>query len=120
MDQPWDLPMRILLATALAAAVAAGCSGALSPQPGNDVTPPAPARLTTLQACQRLQRDLARSRSVADIAALRSIADYVTAPRLAADARTAIRDMDHTGMAPVALSLLRDDCAQAGVQIPGP
>ena len=46
-------------------------------------------------------------------------ADHVTAaPRMAADARTAVRDIDHTGVAPIALALLRDECARAGVRIP--
>jgi hypothetical protein len=76
------------------------------------------SNLTRFQACQRLLGDLARHRGVPDIPTLRRIADHVTAPRMAADARTAVRDIDHTGVAPVALSLLRADCAQAGVRIP--
>jgi hypothetical protein len=40
------------------------------------------------------------------------------APRLAAYARTAVRAIDHTGIAPIALSLLRDECARDGVPIP--
>ena len=38
--------------------------------------------------------------------------------RLAGDARTAVRDLGHTGIAPVAMLLLRDDCAHAGVRVP--
>jgi hypothetical protein len=49
---------------------------------------------------------------------LRRIADHVSAPRMAAYARTAVRDIDHTGVAPIALALLRDECARAGVGIP--
>ena len=79
---------------------------------------PRPLSLTKLQACQRLRDDLARNRGVPDIPALRRIADHVTAPRMAADARTAVRDIDHTGVAPIALALLRDECARAGVRIP--
>jgi len=41
-------------------------------------------------------------------------------PGLAADARTAVRDIDHTGVAPLAISLLRDECARASVPIPPP
>lgn len=55
-----------------------------------------------------------------DLPTLRHIADETTAPRLAADARTAVRDIAHTGIAPVAFALLRSDCAHAGVQIPVP
>ena len=83
-----------------------------------DATASAPLRLTRLQACQQLRDDLARNRGVPDIPALRRIADHVTAPRMAADARTAVRDIDHTGVAPIALALLRDECARAGVRIP--
>jgi hypothetical protein len=39
---------------------------------------------------------------------------------MAGDARTAVRDIDHTGGAPVAFALLRDDCAHVGVRIPAP
>lgn len=105
--------MRRAVAIALVVAALAGCSSA-SPRPH-------PARpLSKAQACRRLRDDLKRNRGVADVATLSRIADHVTAPRMAADARTAVRDMDHTGMAPAAVSLLRDDCARAGVQIPAP
>ena len=83
-----------------------------------DASASAPVSLTKLQACQQLRDDLARNRGVPDIPALRRIADHVTAPRMAADARTAVRDIDHTGVAPIALALLRDECARAGVRIP--
>lgn len=111
--------MRALLITAVAAVVAAGCSSASSapPQPGS--APPTSRSLTKVQACQRLTADLARNQGVADIATLRDIADHVIGPRMAADARTAVRDMDHTGHADIALGLLGDDCARAGVHIPG-
>ena len=49
---------------------------------------------------------------------LRRIADHVSAPRMAAYARTAVRDIDHTGVAPIPLALFRDECARAGVRIP--
>ena len=61
-----------------------------------------------------------QNQGVPDIPTLRRIADHVTAPRMAADARTAVRDIDHTGGAAIALGLLRDECARAGVPIPAP
>ena len=112
--------MKALLVTAAATALAVACGGAPQPPARQDLTAPAPLKLTRLQACHRLLGDLTRNRGVPDIPTLRHIADHVTAPRMAADARTAVRDIDHTGIAPVALSLLRADCAQAGVQIPAP
>ncbi|HEY7431487.1 MAG TPA: hypothetical protein VH641_12245 [Streptosporangiaceae bacterium] len=116
--------MRTLLAAAAVAALAIGCGGA--PQPSasrpahQDPTAAAPARLTKAQACARLLADVRRNRGLPDVAALRDIADHVAAPRLAADARTAVRDIAHTGAAPLAFALLRDDCARAGVHIPAP
>jgi hypothetical protein len=98
----------------------AGCSGAPPLQAHNHVTASASVKLTGLQACERLLADVTRNGGVPDIPALRQIADHVTAPRLAADARTAVRDIGHTGIAPVALTLLRADCAQAGVKIAAP
>jgi hypothetical protein len=126
--------MKAILVTALTAitALAAGCSSAAQPAPHRGATAPAtpagpaspaavtPSTLTSTQACRRLLGDLIRNGGAPDIPTLRRIADRVTAPRLAADARTAVRDIDHTGVAPVALSLLRADCAEAGVQIPAP
>jgi hypothetical protein len=60
------------------------------------------------------------TRGVPDIPALRRIADHVTDPRMAGDARTAVRDIGHTGTASGAFILLRANCAQAGVRIPAP
>jgi hypothetical protein len=77
-----------------------------------------PVSLTRRQACQQLRDDLARNQGAPDIPMLRRIADHVTAPRMAADARTAVRDIDHTGAAVIAVALLRDECTRAGVRIP--
>ena len=66
-----------------------------------------------------MRGSLSRNQGAPDIVTLRIIADHVTAPRMAAEARSAVRDMDHTGVAPLPLALLRDDCARAGVRIPG-
>ncbi|HEY2304262.1 MAG TPA: hypothetical protein VGI05_00105 [Streptosporangiaceae bacterium] len=126
--------MKVLLVmAAAAAALAVGCGGA-TPSPAQpsaaqpsaarqsparpDATASAPVNLTRLQACQQLRDDLTRNQGVPDIPMLRRIADHVTAPRMAADARTAVRDIDHTGVAQIALALLRDECARAGVRIP--
>jgi hypothetical protein len=122
------------LLVAVAATLAVGCGGDPplpahrdSPAPAHQDGPapahqdsPAPAlsKLTNVEACQQLRGSLSRHQGVPDISTLRLIADHVTAPRIAAEARTAVRDMDHTGVAPLALALLRDDCARAGVQIP--
>ena len=127
--------MKVLLVTAaVAALLAAGCGGAtrppVQPSPARqsparqspafpDATASAPFILTRLQACRDLRDDLARNQGLADIPMLRRIADHVSAPRMAAYARTAVRDIDHTGVATLALALLRDDCARAGVRIPG-
>jgi hypothetical protein len=110
--------LKALLVTAVATALVAGCGGAPQPSARPDATAPAHFTLTIFQACRQLLGDLARNRGVPDIPTLRRIADHVTAPRLAADARTAIRDIDHTGAAAIALGLLRDECARAGVPIP--
>jgi hypothetical protein len=126
--------MRVLLVTVAAAALlAAGCGGApqapAQPSPARqspvrqspafpDATASAPFELTRLQACRELGDDLARNQGLPDIPMLRRIADHVSAPRMAAYARTAVRDIDHTGVAPIALALLRDECARAGVRIP--
>lgn len=112
--------MKRLVAALAVAALAAGCGGGPEPPAHRDASPAAPVALTGFQACRRLLGDLARHRGTPDIPTLRHIADHVTAPRLAADARTAVRDIDHTGIAPLALGLLRDDCARAGVRIPAP
>jgi hypothetical protein len=113
-----DRYLKVLLAGA-AVALAVGCGGAPAPAGRPDATAPPPARLSAVQACRQLLGDLGRNRGVPDIPTLRRIADHVTAPRIAADARTAVRDIDHTGIAPIAVSLLRDECARAGVRIPG-
>ena len=128
--------MKMLLATAAAAAalLAAGCGGAprgpARPSPASqspasqspafpDATASAPFAITRLEACRELRDDLARNQGVPDIPMLRRIADHVSAPRMASYARTAVRDIDHTGVAPIPLALFRDECARAGVRIPG-
>ena len=128
--------MKVLLVTAAAAAalLAAGCgadpSAPARPAPARqspaqqspafpDATTSAPFTLGRAEACRELRDDLARNQGVPDIPVLRRIADHVGAPRLAAYARTAVRDIDHTGVAPVPLALFRDECARAGVRIPG-
>jgi hypothetical protein len=126
--------MKVLLVTVAIVELAAGCAGApqaparqaparqspVQQAPARpDATASAPFTLTRSQACRQLRNDLARNQGVPDIPALRRIADHVTAaPRMAADARTAVRDIDHTGVAPIALALLRDECTRAGVRIP--
>ena len=120
----------------VAATLAVGCSGDPrspaqqdSPVPAHEDSPapahqdgPAPAlsRLSNVDACQQLLGSLSRHQGVPDILTLRVIADHVAAPRMAAEARSAVRDIDHTGVAPLPIALLRDDCARAGVRIPGP
>ncbi len=106
------------LLVAATATLAVGCGGAPRPAAHHGAATPSPFTLTSFQACQQLRDDLTRHQGVPDIAILRRIADHVTAPRLAAYARTAVRDIDHTGIAPIALSLLRDECARDGVPIP--
>jgi hypothetical protein len=114
--------MRAFLLTAAAAVLAgAGCGGGhLVHAPSHGAAAPPPAPLTSRQACQLLRADLARHGGAPDIPALRKIADHVTAARLAADARTAVRDIGHTGVAPLAMALLEDDCGRAGVKVPAP
>ncbi len=60
--------------------------------------------------------DGSESPAVADAAPATALAFHGLAIR----ARTAVRDIGHTGIAPVALTLLRADCAEAGVKIPAP
>ena len=119
----------------VAAALAVGCGGDPrspahqdSPVAAHQDSPaaahqdsPASAlrKLSNVDACQQLLGSLSRNQGVPDILTLRVIADHVTAPRMAAEARSAVRDIDHTGVAPLPIALLRDDCARAGVQIPG-
>jgi len=127
--------MKVLLVTAaaVAALLAAGCGGAprapARPSPAShspvrqspafpDATASAPFSLARREACRELRDDLARNQGVPDIPMLRRIADHVSAPRMAAYARTAVRDIDHTGVAPIPLALFRDECARAGVRIP--
>lgn len=129
-----DAQMKVLLVTAATAVgLAVGCSAApqAPAQPAQahqtparqspaspDASASAPVRLTRLQACRELRDDLARNQGVPDIPMLRRIADHVTSPRMASYARTAVRDIDHTGVAAVPLVLFRDECARAGVRIP--
>jgi hypothetical protein len=121
-----------LLAAVAVAMLAVGCGGAPRPpaQPspaGQSPVPQSPAfpdatapfTLTRLQACRELRDDIASNKGLPHIPMLRRIADHVSAARMAAYARTAVRDIDHTGVAPVALALLRDECARAGMRIPG-
>jgi len=108
-------------AAVLAALAVAGCHDApVQVTHGGSSTAPALVKVTGHRACEQLLADITRRGGSPDIRTLRQIADHATAPRLAADARTAVRDIDHTGTAPVAFALLRDDCAGAGVRIPGP
>jgi hypothetical protein len=131
------------LLVAVAATLAVGCGGDPrspahqdSPAPAHQASPaqarqdsPAPAhqdspalalsKISNVEACEQLRGSLSRNQGALDILTLRIIADHVTAPRMAAEARSAIRDIDHTGVAPLPIALLRDDCARAGVRIPG-
>ena len=113
-----------LAATAVAAALAAGCTATPAPQPAphppQPVSSAASGPLSKPQACQHLLGDISRHQGIPSIPALRRIADHVTEPRMAADARTAVKDIGHTGIAPIPLALLRDDCRRAGVRIPPP
>lgn len=126
--------MKVLLAAVAVAVLAAGCGAdpraPAQPSPARqspsrqapafpDATTAAPFTLSRLQACQELRDDLARNHGRPDIPLLRRIADHVSAPRMAAYARTAVRDIGHTGVAPVPLALFRDECGRAGVRIPG-
>lgn len=115
------------LLVAVAAALAVGCGG--DPPPPAHQGSPAPAhraspasalsKLTDVEACLQLRGSLSRNQGAPDILTLRIIADHAAAPRMAAEARNAVRDIDHTGVAPLPIALLRDDCARAGVRIPG-
>jgi hypothetical protein len=123
------------LLVAAAATLAVGCSGNPrppaqqdSPRPAHQGSlargpqhSPAPAlsKLTDVEACQQLRGSLSRNRGAPDILTLRIIADHVTVPRMAAEARNAVRDIDHTGVAAIPIALLREDCARAGVRIRG-
>jgi hypothetical protein len=106
----------------VAAALAAGCTATPAPQPHTPqpVSSAASGPLSKPQACQHLLDDIIRHQGIPSIPTLRRIADHVTEPRMAADARAAVKDIGHTGIAPIPLALLRDDCRRAGVRIPPP
>jgi hypothetical protein len=111
----------MLLAAAVATALAVGCTAApAAPAQQQHGTPPAAVPLTKTQACRQLLAVVTHEHGRSDVPGLRHIADHVTDVRMAGDARTAVRDIDHTGGAPVAFALLRDDCAHVGVRIPAP
>ena len=112
--------MRVLLAAAVATALAVGCTATPAAPAHQHTTPSAAVPLTKIQACRQLLADVTRHHGRSAVPGLRHIADHVTDVRMAGDARTAVRDIDHTGGAPVALALLRDDCAHVGVRIPAP
>jgi hypothetical protein len=112
--------MRAFLVGAAAVIAGVGCGGGHALHPRSHPAASPPAAITSRQACALLRADLARNDGEPDIPALRKIADHVTAARLAADARTAVRDIGHTGIAPLALALLGDDCDRAGVKITAP
>jgi len=107
-------------------AVLAACTTAPAPPSGPAPRPPqqlpsaASGPLSKPQACRHLLADVTRHQGIPSIPALRLIADHVTEPRMAADARNAVKDIGHTGIAPIPLALLRDDCRRAGVRIPPP
>ena len=89
-----------------------------SPAPADQDSPaPALSKLSNVEACLQLRGSFSRNQGVPDILTLRVIADHVTEPRMAAEARNAVRDIDHTGVAAIPVALLRDDCARAGVRI---
>ncbi len=111
---------------AAAAALAVGCTASPA-APAHQRSPAQPhsttsavAPLTRYQACRQLLAVVTHQHGRATVPGLRRIADHVTDTRMAGDARTAVRDIDHTGGAAVAFALLRDDCAHAGVRIPAP
>ena len=99
----------------------ATCRSTSPPTCRRTASSPAPAlnRLTDVEACQQLRGSFSRNRGAPDVLTLRIIADHVTVPRMAAEARNAVRDIDHTGVAAIPIALLREDCARAGVRIPG-
>jgi hypothetical protein len=102
----------MILAAAVATALAAGCTAAPA-VPAHQYPTPSAAAAGPLT-------DLSHHHGRGAVPGLRLIADHVTDTRMAGDTRTAVRDIDHTGGAPVAMALLRDDCARAGVRIPAP
>ena|SRR5215469_6040472 len=111
--------MKTPLDTVAAVVLAAGCAEAIPPSHARPTT--TFTRLTRLQACQRLQADITRNPVKPDLPALHYIADHVTGtPRLARDARDAVKDITHAGIAPIPFLLLKDDFAKVGVHIPIP
>src|SRR5260370_18153527 len=113
--------MKALLVTGIATALmAAGCGGAPAARAHQHLSASAPVKLSRLQACGRLLADVTRNHGIPAIPTLRHIADPFTVPRLAPDARPAVRALVHTAIPPVPLILLRPACAQAGVTIPPP
>jgi hypothetical protein len=125
------------MVAAVATALAVGCTAGpaapahqQSPAPQHSPAQHSPAQqhstasaaapLTKFQACRQLLAVVTHQHGRATVPGLRRIADHVTDARMAGDARTAVRDIDHTGGAAVAFALLRDDCAHAGVRIPAP
>jgi hypothetical protein len=112
--------MKTLLTAITAVILAAGCADATTPSSHTHPTTMF-TKLTALQACQRLQAHITRNQVRPDLPALHYIADHVTGtPRLARDARDAVKDITHTGIAPIAFLLLKDDCTKVGVDIPIP
>jgi hypothetical protein len=111
--------MRTLLAAGAAAAVlTAGCGAAETGQRPRHTAAPSFVIVSGRQACQRLLADMTRNGGQADIDTLSYIAGHSNVPRMAADARVAVQDLAHTGSAPIALELLRRECAKAGIAIP--
>jgi hypothetical protein len=109
--------MKTFLAGITAVILAAGCANATTPSSHTHPTTVF-TRLTTLQACQRLQAYITRNQVRADLPTLHYIADHVIGTsRLARDARDAVKDITHTGIAPIPFLLLKDDCTKVGVDI---
>jgi hypothetical protein len=110
-----------LIAVIAGALLAAGCGSGSGPPSRVHPAASTLAHLTRRLACQRLRADITRNGGTADVPALRYVADRVTTiPDLARDARDAVKDIAHTGIAPIPLALLKDDCAKAGVELPVP
>ncbi|MHB1432213.1 MAG: hypothetical protein ACYCVZ_08885 [Streptosporangiaceae bacterium] len=102
-------PLAALVVAGLVIPLASGCGGTAGQRP---------AAIGARAACRLLRADAAgRSGHRPDNRTLRLIADHVTAPRLAADARTAIQDLDHGSSPDIAFALLHAACARAGITI---
>jgi hypothetical protein len=102
-------PLAALVVTGLLIPLASGCGG---------TTGQRPAPIGALAACRLLRADAAgRAGHRPDNRTLRLIADRTTAPRLAADARTAIQDIGHGSSPDIAFALLHDECARVGITI---